>query len=291
MGSRPSLRYFVLCRLDSLMAINQSRHEAKHALREGSAEKRWSISTGRIHSHTTRKVYQQHILAFVTWAEATYQVKKPAELDLHADEWVSQYLRERLAQGKRPATLHTERSALRLFFGPHIAASVQLPTRQWKAITRSRVPVKQDAHFQPEHWPDHLLFAHATGLRRSEMRDLRIHDIGTTQDGHLVVFVRRGKGGKSRDVPVLEEDEQAVRTLIEGRDPNEHLFAHIPKNMDVQSYRRDSAQKRSQQASGRPLPERTRRLKPSDYDAAATQQVSEALGHRRRSIVLNHYIR
>ncbi len=289
------LGYFVLKRLDSLMAIGKSRHQAKQAIRDATDEKLWSVSTGHIHSYITRDTYQQHILAFVDWVKAHYPGTTPARLDSHADEWASQYLRELIEKGRSPATLATIRSALRLCFGEEIAASVELPRRSRQAITRSREPVKQDAHFQPQHWPQHVLFAQATGLRRSEMRDVRVGDISEQPDGCVQVHVRRGKGGKARDVTVLAGYEQAVLALLEGRELQERLFEHIPKNMDVQSYRRAFAQARyQQQAPGRGLPPpQAKRLKPGDYDLEAAQEVAESLGHsrRRRGIVLSHYLR
>ena len=251
MGSRLSLTYFILQRFDSLMAINESRHEAKQALRASSPEKRWNVSTGKIHSYTTRDVYQQHVLKYAKWVEETYHTTRPADLDTYADAWVSQYLREGIVQGRSPSTLYTQRSALRLFFGPHIAAAVELPRRKRKEITRSRVPVAQDAHFQPRNWPEHVLFARATGLRRSEMRDLRVGEVTMDQHGQLLVHVRNGKGGKARDVAVLERYKEDVLLLIKDRHPDEHLFARMPKNMDVQSYRRASAQERYQQHAPR----------------------------------------
>ena len=295
MGSRPGLGYFLLKRLDSLMAIGESRHQAKQALREASEEKRWSVSTGHIHSFATRATHQQQIMAFVDWVKAHYSGTTPAILDTHADEWASQYLQEQIATGSSPYTLQTMRAALRMCFWPELASSVELPKRTRKKITRSRVPVKQDAHFQPNNWPEHLLFAQATGLRRAEMRDLRVRDITIKPDGTLSVHVCNGKGGKARDVPVLAGYEQEILAMIEGRDPNERLFERMPKNMDVQSYRRSSAQARyHQHAPGRVLPPAgVERLKPTDYETAAAQEVAEALGHsrRRRSIVLNHYLR
>jgi integrase len=295
MGNRPGLVYFVLKRLDSLMAIGQSRHQAKQAIRDATDEKLWNVSTGHMHSYTTRDTYQQHILAFVYWVKARYPGTRPAELDSHADEWASQYLQELIEQGRSAATLATIRSALRLCFGEEIAASVELPRRERQAIRRSREPVKQDAHFQPQNWPQHVLFAQATGLRRSEMRDVRVGDITAQPDGSVQVHVRRGKGGKARDVTVLAGYEQAILALLEGREPQERLFEHIPKNMDVQSYRRAFAQARYQQlARGRALPPlQAARLKPGDYDLEAAQQVAQALGHspRRKGIVLSHYLR
>ena len=134
------------------------------------------------------------------WVKKTYDVSNPAIVDTNAEAWASQYLHERIEQGKSPYTLQTIRSALRLCFWPELAASVELPKRRRSAITRSRVPVKHDAHFQPKNWPNHVLFAEATGLRRAEMRDLRVGDVTMKDDGSIWVHVTNGKGGKARDV-------------------------------------------------------------------------------------------
>jgi integrase len=292
MGKYPGLIYFVLKRLDSLMAIGKSRHQAKQRIREELDEVNWNGSTGMIYSHTTRKVYQQQILAFANWAIATYQIRRPVELDTRADELACQYLQEGIEKEKSPYTLQTERSALRLYFGWKVAESVILPQRKRTDIKRSRVPVKQDEHFQPQHWPDQVMFAQATGLRFAEMRDVRVGEIIGQPDGRVLVYVRNGKGGKARNVPVLAGYEQDILAMVEGRMLQERVFDHVPKNMDVQSYRRASAQARyRQQAPGRMLPSVQGKRKAVDYDAQATLAVSRALGHNRRSIVTRHYLR
>jgi hypothetical protein len=163
--------------LDSLMVIGESRHQAKQAIRETSDKKRWNVSTGKIHSHTTRRVYQQQIMAFVDWVKETHHVNDHIIVAAHADEWACQYLQELIAKGKSPYTIQTARSALRMVLGRNIASSLALPKRKRSAITRSRIPVKHDAHFQPKNWPEHILFAQATGLRRAEMRDVRVGDV------------------------------------------------------------------------------------------------------------------
>jgi hypothetical protein len=68
MGRRKSIVREAIERLDSLMAIGTSRFQAKQAQRAARPEAGWTVSTGKIHSHTTRKVYQQQILAFINWA-------------------------------------------------------------------------------------------------------------------------------------------------------------------------------------------------------------------------------
>src|SRR5215471_19071072 len=95
MGSRKSIIREAIERLDSLMAIGTSRFQAKQAQRAASPEARWSVSTGKIHSHITRKVYQQHILAFINWARTNHGITRLNWLDQRADKLVTLYLTER----------------------------------------------------------------------------------------------------------------------------------------------------------------------------------------------------
>src|SRR5579862_1906560 len=89
-------------RLEGKMAIGQSRGEAKKAAREEAGGHLWAFSTGRIHSFKTRTIYQQHIVRFVRWARATYQVKNLEQLDPRANELATAWLRQQLADGKSP---------------------------------------------------------------------------------------------------------------------------------------------------------------------------------------------
>jgi integrase len=293
MGSRKSIIREAIERLDTLMAIGQSRFQAKQAQRAASAEAGWTISTGKIHSHTTRKVYQQHILAFINWARTTHGITRLAWLEERADELVSQYLTAHVAANRSAYTLQTERAALRLFFGDwSLASAMRIPRRTRTTITRSRGPAGHDRHFQPAHWQAHIRFAQACGLRRAELRDLRVRDVYASEDGTLFVHIKNGKGGKAREVPVLPGHEEDVLAVVKGRAPHEKVFAHIPRHMDVHSYRRDSAQRRYlQHAPGQTLPPVEGRLRRGEYDPTAAQQVSWALGHNRLDVVLHHYLR
>ena len=110
--------------------------------------------------------------------------------------------------------------------------------------------------------------------------------------GWLSIPLTFTKGGKTREVPVLPGHEEDVLAVIQGRAPNEKVFDHIPKHMDVHSYRRDSAQHRYlHYTAGQALPPVEGRLRREDYDPTATQQVSWALGHNRLDVVLRHYLR
>ena len=288
---RKSLIRQVLDRLDERMAIGESRRQAKQE-RRAAGEEFWTFSTGHIHSYKTRTTYQEQALRFVNWARTVHQIKDLTQLDAQADALVSQYLQQEIAAHKSPYTLQLERSALRLFFADRtLASGVMLPRRSRATITRSRGPVAHDRHFQPANWQPLICFARACGLRRSELARLVVSDIYALPQGQLVVHVRCGKGGKEREAPVLPGHEQDILTLWTGRTLEEHVFDHIPKHLDVHALRREYAQSLYlSHAPGRMLPISTDRVKHEDYDLAAVQRVSWALGHNRVDVVLRHYL-
>jgi integrase len=281
-----------LDRLDSKMAIGQSRRDAKRAIREERG-RTWSVSTGLIHSFKARSVYQEHTIRFVKWARTTHHILSLAQLDSCANDLATAYLQQQRTSGKSPYTLQAERAALRLFFdNRELASSVAIPRRARTSITRSRGPKEHDRHFQAANWQPLIRFLQAAGLRRNEVRHLRIRDICQGHDGQLLVHVANGKGGRVRDVPVLPGHEADVLAVSAGRDPEARTFERIPRHLDVHSYRREYAQALYlYYAPGRQLPPATGRLSKQDYDEAAAQRVSWALGHNRVSVALDHYLR
>jgi hypothetical protein len=288
-GNRKGIIHAAIERLDDLMADGESRYEAKKTLRE-SGEHVWAFSTGRIHSFVTRTDYQRHILHFINWARQEHGINRLDRLDERADELAIQYLNERIAANYSPYTLQAERAALRMFFNNRdLAVTITLPARRRENITRSRGPVKHDKHFQPEHWQTQINFLKACGLRRSELRDLFVREIFRDEEERLVVYVRNGKGGRSRRAVVIPGQEQHILAAIQDRPPHEHVFTHLAKHMDIHSYRRTYAQALYlYYAPGRNLPPAVDRLKRSDYDYEAAQKVSWSLGHNRVDVVLTY---
>ena len=295
MGKRKGMIFAAIERLDGLMAIGESRRDAKIAIRNAlpKGEKRWSISDGKIHSHITRQGYQQHVLHFLNWCREAHSLNRLDFVDERADELASAYLAMRIECKKSPYTLQAERSALRLFFqNDLLAQEVALPKRLREYITRSRHATKQDAHFQPKNWPELLAFLTATGIRREEVMALFGYEVCVDTDiGDLVIYVRNGKGGKSRVVHVLPGHEHAVLQVKEQRPEIMHVFEQVPKDLDVHSYRRSYAQTFYKHLSGRELPPQKGRLKPHDYDRCAALYVSQQLGHERVCVVMTNYIR
>lgn len=283
-------------RFDSLMALGESRFEARQeARREASTRgtRPWTYTTGKIHSHKTRVSYQEHTLRFIHWARETEGIKTLEILDARADELASHWLVLEMAAGKSPYTLQLERAALRLFFSDRtLGSSIILPRRALKNIKRSRNAAARDRQFQPEHWQPLLDFQRAVGLRRDELARLKVEDI-RVWGGELKVYVLLGKGGKARAVPVLPGSEPSVLAVVEGRPPEERVFARLP-DIDLHALRREYAQAlyRVYAPGWPPLPPAgARALSPEDYHQEAVRRVSEALGHRRLDVVLEHYLR
>ena len=280
-----------------MMAIGESRYEAKQqareAAREAGSEKVWAFSTGKIHSYKTRMTYQEHSLRFVNWVRDTEGIRDLATLDPRANELASRYLQQGIDAHKSPYTLQTERAALRMFFGDRsLAGDVALPVRAGKDITRSRGAAARDSHYQARNWPEFETFQRAVGLRKGELQRIRVGDIRYDGTGRLVAHVANGKGGKPRDVPVLAGHERKVLDLVAGRKPDELVLRKVP-DTDIHGLRRVYAQALYKQYSptAPQIPPISQRLRPKDYDKQAALRVSRALGHNRLDVVLRNYLR
>jgi hypothetical protein len=274
------------------MATGEKRSDAK-ALAHAHGESTFAFTDGKIHAFETRNNYQKIIMRYIKWCRNHYGINRFECLRERADELASDYLSDRIVQGYSAWTLQTERSALRTFFQDRdLASGVTLPQRKRENITRSRQPAVRDQHFQPDHWLPHINFCKACGLRREELRDLHVREVYyRKRDGQLVVYVAKGKGGKDREVPVFPARELSVLQVVEGREPDEHVFDRIPSNMDIHAVRRQFAQELYEHISCRPLPPLPGRLKSADFDRDAALYVSRCLGHNRIDIIFGHYIR
>jgi integrase len=274
------------------MAIGQSRRAAKQAARAAKGPV-WAFSTGKIHSYQTRQIYQAHSLRFIRWARQTFGIRRLEDLDARAEELTCLYLQQEIAARKSPYTLQLERSALRLFFARRdLAVQVSLPRRTRAGITRSRSARALDHSRIPARWHPLISFARACGLRRSELASLRVADVFTTRKGQVLVLVHNGKGGRERLVPALPGHESDILALVRDRPPHERVFASIPRTLDIHALRRVYAQALYlYYAHVSHLPPVDRRLRPTDYDRAAVQRVSWALGHNRLDVVLTSYLR
>lgn len=179
------------------------------------------------------------------------------------------YLQERIDQGKSAWTIQRDRSALRkIFQDPELCWEIVVPRRKLIDIKRSRQPVKMDQRFDESKYQELVDFCRATGLRRHELAEITPQDIYWQQD-YLIAYVRQGKGGKAREVTVLQGTELRVLQIVEGRCLDRPIFDYIPPCMDVHSYRAQYATARLEQAE--------------------ELVVSRDLGHNRTDVIRGHY--
>jgi integrase len=298
MGTHKGITYAAWERLEALMALEESRHEAKKAMREESGEDPLvAVSTGKIHSYRSREKYQGVVRRFIAWCKEEQQIFRLEIADARADELVTAWLTERLTEGLKPDTLQGDRAALRMFFQDWtLAENVQIPPRHWQEITRSRQPALRDALIPREVAEPLEAFFVACGVRRDEANHLRAQDIQESERSayQLEIDVRPGygKGGRPRRAPVYPGREQAVLDYVEGLPSEAHLFPHqVDSRLNPQAQRRQYAQDFYCLLSGRELPPTDRQLHPADYDEASAREVSRYLGHNRLDIILRSYLR
>ncbi|MFC2035878.1 tyrosine-type recombinase/integrase [Chloroflexota bacterium] len=76
-------------------------------------------------------------------------------------------------------------------------------------------------------------FATVTGLRRSELANLIVRDIQTTQK---LVFVRKGKGNKDRAVPLVNPIVDELNDYIKDMKPTDNVFGLTARSITDKVY-------------------------------------------------------
>lgn len=218
--------------LDSKLAIGESKHLAKV---EGTY-------TEHIYSWSTYRSYLKHACYFVKWSKEQKidpaLGHKPRTLDesrLFAEKW----LRQNIDRGLSAFTIKLQLSALAKLYGCTTRDfDVKTPPRRRRSITRSRGVVARDKHFSETNNKDLITFCKSTGLRRSELMQIRGTDL-ITHEGELCLDIKKGtKGGRPRISPVIgnEEECEVVKRLCEEAGPNK-VFPKPSENADIHSFR------------------------------------------------------
>ena len=297
--------------LSTKMRIGESRHEAKKQLQaELGKDYRFGMTTEGIHSYNTRETYQKACKRFARWCVETQGINRYAKPE-DVKELVIPYLQYRKDSGLSGFTLTTERSALGKLYGEPVL--FPLPKRTPGSITRSRNPVEMDKHFSEENNKDLITIAMGTGCRRDDIAKSRVSDF-VEINGRTYVKILKSKGGRNRVAPILPGMEKEVLEIVEearakGR---EKLFERINTKMDVHSYRRQYAQnlyeiiskdrklrdellkayppRREPNVKGDTYATRRKDIPNKTFLRDDLYLVSQALGHNRLDVTVNHYL-
>ena len=155
-------------RFKSMQAFGESKHEA---IRQGT-------DRDKIFSFNTYKTYWKHTKYFIQYMKEHHPecttLKK-------AKKYVNEWLQDRADQGLSAWTIQVEAKALGKLYGiqPGDDNYFIPPKRNREDIQRSRGDRVRDKHFSKTNNDELIKFCRGTGLRRSELEDLRGKDLMT----------------------------------------------------------------------------------------------------------------
>ena len=246
-------------RLNDMSAYGESK---KEAIKNGTDK-------DKIFSYNTYKTYYKHCKYFLEYLK----VKHPEVTTMKkARKYVNEWLDYRASQGLSAWTIQTEAKALGKLYGigPEDPDYYEPPKRRREDIKRSRGHAKRDKHFSEKNNQELVDFCCGTGLRASELEQLRGGDIvsaaqlkarldklnakesltetdkksiqiikdamifGETEN---FVFVRKGKGGRQRLSPIIGPQEEQIVKRIRETPKGEKVWEYVNRNADIHNYR------------------------------------------------------
>lgn len=219
--------------LKNKISFGESKHSDK--IEQGLT---FGESTYRIYSYSTYNTYLKECTAYAKWLKDEKDLKKVDDIS-KTEQYIREYLQNRLDSGMSIYTVKMEKAALGMLFSKKI--DFEMPVRDSKNITRSRFEVENDKHYNENgKYKDVFVLGKATGGRRCDLGKLTTESF-VEKDGHLYVQFDKSKGGRDRFTYVRKEYEEEIRNIIqktkeEGRTK---LLEKIPQRIDIHSLRRE----------------------------------------------------
>lgn len=159
-----------------------------------------------------------------------------------------------------------------------------------------------EIRYNPENYKAELTFARCFGLRDSELGKLYIGQVKIKDDVIQSVYVKQGKGGRSREVKFYgtkEEHDFILKDLKEKKSKGyKKLFPSFTRELKVHEERQKYAI-RVYKHHARDVSQLDKkdivipRKGPNagvKYDRQALSIASKALGHSRLNVIYNHYV-
>lgn len=285
MAKRPSIVRQATERLQEMASWGRSKHADK--LANGGKP-----ALDRIYSYSTMANYKDVAAHFAMWARDTHGYR---DID-QARELTGAYLQQRMDSGLSAWTVRRDAAALgKLYQCPTTELGAALPVRHRGDVTQHRGE-SVGKGFSETRNQDLVDLCRSTGLRRHEVAQLRPEDVTKTADGRVLVHVTQGKGGKERTVTALNDRplEIAAQAKAEGRD---QVIERIPNRTPIHAYRAEYARslynELARDVSTLPRSEVyvcRLDLKDVEFDKAAMQAASEALGHSRLDVMTSYLV-
>ena len=259
--------------------MHQQAYERLAEMQAFGESKKEAVANGtdreKIFSFNTYKTYWKHIKYFIKWMQEVHPeittIKK-------ARKYVNEWLQSRVEEGLSAWTIQTEAKALGKLYGiqPDDPDYFQPPKRNRADIKRSRGDRERDKHFSVTNNDELIKFCQGTGLRRSELENLKGKDLVSRQqiiaqlkifekkekeqgltevnikqrkmteealmfEEEYFIFVRKGKGGRQRLCPIIGKNKEQIIERIKNTASEEKVWEYVNSNADIHSYRGDYA--------------------------------------------------
>lgn len=258
-----------------------------------------AVEDGKIHSIQTMRTYLRHAIEFVTYCRQEHGCKVLADCRPYVKEWIER-------GDLSPHTRKMERSALAKMYGCKAKdfGEIDTGTRARDTVKRSRGTAARDRHFSENgKYKQYVEFCRSTGLRRTEVSVIKGTAFYRDADGKAWLHVSEGtKGGRYREVPVIGNVD-AVEAVCKAAGSKKVIQIltnglKAPNGADTHSYRSDyaTALYRTLARPAEDVPRWERYYCRNDkagvvLDRGAMEQVSQALGHTRISVIAQSYLR
>lgn len=254
--------------------LHQQAYEKLSSMQAFGESKRAAMADGtakyKIFSFSTYKDYWKHIKYFIKYI----QEQHPGCTTLKSvKKYVNEWLQSRTDQGLSAWTIQLEAKALGKLYGigPEDEGYFVPPKRRREDITRSRGDRVRDKHFSEANNDELIKFCKGTGLRRSELSELRggdlmsreqitgelarllavpvedrtpqqIRQLAVLKDTELFqeeyfVVVRNGKGGRERLSPIVGKNAGQIIERLQDTPQGEKVWQHVHQCADIHAYR------------------------------------------------------
>lgn len=275
------LEHDILFIISKKSSIGTSRHEGKKIARENYFNQHGGLKgyynqTEFIHSISTMQNYRDVGRSFAKWA-VQHGIKSIHKV---TPAHCTQYLQMR-QDSCSPFTVSKEMAGLNKIFDFGLnKKDCGLRERKLSDIKRSRLQVKGDSR-NYSRFQEQIDFCLGTGLRRHELAKVTANDVHIQNGKALNVFVKQGKGGKSRWVNILPAYREIIgKIILKSESRDKPLFpVLIDKNYDIHAVRSQFAVATYNLLKSKGY---------SEYECKI--KTSRQLGHSRTSI-LSHYLR
>ena len=251
-------------RLTGMQAFGESK---KEAMANGTEK-------DKIFSFNTYKAYWKHTKYFIKYIKEQHTECTTLK---SARKYVNEWLQARADQGLSSWTVQLEAKTMGKLYGisPDDENYFKPPKRKREDIKRSRGVRVRDRHFSKTNNDELIRFCKGTGLRRSELEELRGKDLvtraqideeisslesrpsteltpadmkrlGMLQDARMFseeyfTHVRNGKGGRERLSPIIGHDAAQIVERIQNTPSEEKVWQHVHQSADIHSYRAEYA--------------------------------------------------